>query len=418
MSGLNPAFRIARFGLSVIRRYGLLPRGIADRWGDDDRLAGTAFGETVMVYFPGTREDVYQLQQWYGPLRALHDRHPVIVVLQDSRTARQVRAESGLTAVTIARYGRLDDILSRSQVKLALYVGHNPQNFSALRFISLLHVYLTHGDSDKGVTVSHQVRAYDFLFVSGQASIDRLRGYLMLDDPQPRCRVIGRPQLDFGEPAAPVHPGARPTVLYAPTWEGGQPSVAYGSVASHGPRLVRALLASGRFTVVYRPHPLGGVVSPAFGEADRQVRQLVQGAAAADAAAGHRIDADGPLNASFAGADLLVCDVSAVAMDWLPSGKPLLVTLPERAEVLTPRSPMLDLLPRLRVADLDGAVDLLREQLEQDPLRRARLGLVDYYLSDTAPGAATKRFVDACSEVIEIRDREWARVVAAGPAGP
>ena len=143
--------RLSRFGMRVLRRYGLLPVGLPDRNGDDDRLAGGSLAQTVMVYFPGTMEDVYQLRQWYGPLRALHERHPLIFVLQDSRTARVVRAESGLEAITIARYGRLDDLLARSEVKLALYVNHNPQNFAALRFMSLVHVYLSHGDSDKGV---------------------------------------------------------------------------------------------------------------------------------------------------------------------------------------------------------------------------------------------------------------------------
>ena len=165
--------RLSRLGIRVVRRHGLLPTGIADRNGEDDRLAGSSLTQTVMVYFPGTLEDIYQLQQWYDPLRALDERHPVIVVLQDSRTARRVRTESALAAITIARYSVLDDLLSRSDVKLALYVGHNPENFTALRFTSLAHVFLNHGDSDKGVAVSNQNKAYDFLFVPGQASIDR-----------------------------------------------------------------------------------------------------------------------------------------------------------------------------------------------------------------------------------------------------
>ncbi len=45
-----------------------------------------------MVYFPDTRVNLYQLRQWYGPLRALDERHPVVIVLQDSRAARLVRA--------------------------------------------------------------------------------------------------------------------------------------------------------------------------------------------------------------------------------------------------------------------------------------------------------------------------------------
>ena len=412
--------RASRIGMRLLRRYGLLPVGLADRNGDDERLAGSSLPQTVMVYFPGTMEDIYQLRQWYGQLRALHERHPLIVVLQDSRTARIVRAESGLEAITIARYGRLDDLLSRSEVKLALYVNHSPQNFAALRFLSLAHVYLSHGDSDKGVSVSNQVKAYDFLFVAGQAAIDRIQAYTMLYDAGAHCLLIGRPQLDEEPPpgAAAAPPRNRPTVLYAPTWEGAQPSLAYGSVVSHGPALVRSLLADGRFTVVYRPHPLNVVTSAEYSGADAELRRLLTEAAAKDPATGHRVETDVSVSESFAGADLLICDVSAMAMSWLPSGKPMVITEPASIVVVTARTRMLDVVPRLAVADLPGVIELLSDQLDRDPARAARAALVDYYLGDITPGAATKRFLDACTQVIAIRDEAWSSVTARGPAGP
>jgi CDP-Glycerol:Poly(glycerophosphate) glycerophosphotransferase len=412
--------RLRRLAIGVVRRYGLLPKGLPDRNGDDERLAGTSLSQTVMVYFPGTLEDIYQLQQWYDPLRALHERHPVVVVLQDSRTARVVRAESGLAAVTIARYAALDDLLSRSDVKLALYVGHNPQNFTALRFTSLAHAFLNHGDSDKGVAVSNQNKAYDFLFVPGQATIDRVNAYTMLWDATPHCLLIGRPQLD-SQPAtadAPTAPPGSRTVLYAPTWEGAQPSLAYGSVASHGPTLVRALLDDGRFTIAYRPHPLSGVTSADYARADADVRRLVTEAAAAGRGAGHRVETDRSVNDSLAGADLLICDVSAMAMDWLPTGKPMVITEPASSAVVTARTRMLDVVPRLSVDDLPGIAGLVADQLDSDPARGARADLVDYYLGDTTPGAATRRFLDACTEAIARRDEAWTAVRARGPAGP
>jgi hypothetical protein len=413
--------RLRRLAIGVVRKHGWLPKGLPDRYGDDDRLAGTSLTQTVMVYFPGTQEDVYQLRQWYEPLRALHERHPVIVVLQDSRTARLVRAEAGLPAITVARYGALDDLLSRSEVKLALYVGHNPQNFTALRFTSIAHVFLNHGDSDKGVAVSNQNKAYDFLFVPGQASVDRIQARTMFYDAASHCMLIGRPQLDadpVGAEAAQPEGSGRPTVLYAPTWEGAQPSLAYGSVASHGLKLVRALLADGRFAVIYRPHPLSGVTSAPYADADAAVRRLVADAAAADPGAGHRVDTESSGNASMAAADLLISDVSAMALDWLPSGKPLVVTVPAAPEVVTAATRMLDVVPRLSVTDLDGVVTLLADELDRDPGRAARLALVEYYVGDTTPGAATKRFLDACTQVIARRDETWAAVRSRGPAGP
>ena len=141
-------------------------------------------------------------------------------------------------------------------------------------------------------------------------------------------------------------------------------------------------------------------------------------AAAQDPATGHRVETDRSVNDSFAGADLLVCDVSAMAMDWLPSGKPMVITEPASSAVVTARTRMLDVVPRLPVADLPGVAALLAEQLDHDPARAARAELVDYYVGDATPGTATKRFVAACTQVIAIRDEAWAAIRSRGPAGP
>lgn len=412
-SGADLRRRARRAGVQLVRRSRFLPSSFPDRVGDDDRLVGTTLSQTVMLYFPDTRDRLYQLRQWYGPLRALDARHPVIAVFQDSRTAAVWRAESGLPGITVARYALLDDLLADSHVKLAVYVNHTPQNFTALRFTSLAHVYLSHGDSDKGVSVSNQTKAYDFCFVAGQAAIDRMSDHLMFADPPAWCIPIGRPQLDSaGATAGRPEPTGRPTVLYAPTWEGAQPSMAYGSVASHGVGMVRALVDSGRVTVSYRPHPLSGSTDPAYGVADGRIRAVLAEAQQRDPTAGHSVETGRTLEDSFASADLLVCDVSSVAMEWLATGRPLVVTIPASPLVSTAATRMLAVVPRLAAADVDRVGDLVRDQLETDPLREERRALVDYYLGDTTPGASTQRFLDACTRVIALRDEQWAAVTS------
>lgn len=395
----------------AVRRSGLLPATWPDRLGEETRLADVTLHEQVVVYFPDTRTKLYQLRQWYAPLRALHARHPVVVIGQDSRAMATVREESGLTALTLVRADFVAALLSRSDVKVVLYVNHASQNFAMLRFPWLAHVYLSHGDSDKGVSVSNQVKAYDFCLVAGQAAIDRLHNSLLFEDLTHRLLPIGRPELDAVGTAGPGPlEGRRARVLYAPTWEGGQPSMEYGSAATHGEALVRALVSDGGFSVSYRPHPLSGFRDPEYGAADRAVRELITEAQAVDPAAGHTVDTTSSLLDSFATADLLVCDVSSVAIDWLATGRPLVVTRPPGPEVETARTRLLDVVPRLDVADLPTVTGLVRMQLEDDPSREARRALVDYYLGDTAPGAATRRFLDACSHVIELRDKEWSEI--------
>src|SRR5699024_11821786 len=120
----------------------------------------------------------------------------VTIVCMDSRTAAAVRAEVSMPVVTIALDATLDAIILRSGTKLVLYVNYNPLNTAALRSRSAIHVSLLHGDSDKVVSASHQIKAYDYSFVAGQAAIDRQQRYTSLFDAPSRCIPIARPARD------------------------------------------------------------------------------------------------------------------------------------------------------------------------------------------------------------------------------
>ncbi|VXC15952.1 CDP-glycerol glycerophosphotransferase family protein [Aeromicrobium sp. 9AM] len=391
--------RFQLWAIGRLRRSRFLPVGMPDKLTDESRL-GKPFDQQVMVYFPTPQDSLYQLRPWYHALKALDEVHPIVCVFKDSRTAKVVRDETGFDCVTLARYGQLDEILSMSDVKLALYINHDPVNFESLRFTSLVHVYLGHGDSDKGVSVSNQVKAYDWCFLAGQAALDRTASAVMLYDAPARSILIGQPQLDGAAAVSGTpFPDGRRTVLYAPTWEASQPSVSYGSLETHGEALVRAL--SPAYRVIYRPHPLNGVIRSSYAAADAVVRGLAD-----------RVDTDVTLEQSFADADLLVTDVSAVTLNWLPTGKPLLVTTPL---VAYPPSRLMQLVPQLAATDDFAAI--VGEQLSADPTKADRDALIDYYLGDPTPGVATARFIAACEDVMAIRDREWDAARARGANG-
>jgi hypothetical protein len=291
-----------------------------------------------------------------------------------------------------------------------LYVSHHPRNFQFLRFPQLAHVYLGHGESDKVVSASHQMRAYDEVFVAGQAAADRLAGELLWFDID-RTVHVGRPQLSTSAIRRTVDPRARPTVLYAPTWEGAQASMAYSSVATHGTALVRSLIGEG-LRVVYRPHPRTGANRREVAGADATVRALFDGpeGRSTDSA----VVADAPLATAFADADLLVTDVSSLAVEWLPTGRPLIVTEPEDPGASVPPSPLLDAVPRLTVAEAGDAGSIVRSHLVEDTGKSARERLTEYYLGDTAEGSALERFLDACEQVLEARDAAVGARAAAG----
>lgn len=405
---------IRSFGGKVIRKLGMTPAGTPDRNGQDAQLIGTSWPFEVMVYFADTQEALYQIEQWYSTFVELNKTHSTVIVCMDSRTAADIREATGLTVLTIAHYTTIDSILSNSpNTKVALYVNHNPENFSNLRFGQLVHASLMHGDSDKLVTVSNQTKAYDFSFVAGQAAIDRMAKYSTLYDANARCIAVGRPQVEAQlDAAAKRGDSSKSTVLYAPSWEGGQPTAAYGSIESHGVAVVEALLAAGSYSLIYRPHPLTGVRVASYGAADARIRELIEAANTAAGTTQHRVDSSGDVAFSFADADLMICDISGVAMDWLPSGKPLIITTPVEPTAIVAQSPLTELAPRLLADDVAGIAQQVRFQIDSDPTKTQREELATYYLGDLTPGASTQRFVAAVEHLIEVRDAEMARIAS------
>ena len=422
--------RVRRLGGRLIRRLGLLPEGDPDGLGDDEALRGQSLPFSVLLYFPETTTNLYQLRQWYPVLQRLDSRHRVGIVCLDSRSAAAIRAECDLPVVCCGRIGTLEDLVSRSDVALALYVSHNIRNLHPLRFPTMLHAYLGHGESDKAASASNQVKAYDFVLVPGAAGRDRLRRNLMCYDAAAHVRLVGRPQLDVATadpaqqpaaeppghtgPAARTEPartepatGRRPTVLYAPTWEGGQPSMAYSSVVSHGEALLRSLLDSGRYDVRYRPHPRTGANRAEYAAADQRLRALVRQYRDRDPDARHAVDLAPAWDFRADGADLLVCDISAVAGDWMTTGKPIVVTVPESPQAFLDADTVLSAAPGLLAAEAGALADLVASELAGgDPARRR--AWVEHAMGDTSPGAAIARFLGVCEELVELRGRELA----------
>ncbi len=385
--GSLTAWTIAR-----IRRSRFLPQSSVNRVADADRL-DTPLAAQVIVWFPTAPDTLYQLRQWYRALEQLAEVRPVAVICRDSRVSRQIRAESPLDAFSLSSSAQLDAILSQSDVKVALYVNLDPLDFDCLRFPTLLHVYIGHGDSDKQVFASNQVKAFDRYFVAGEAAVERLASELMLYDAPQHAVAIGQPQLDgsamLHEPTD--HHGERSRVVYAPTWEGAHPSMSYSSVISHGEGILTSLIQAGH-EVVYRPHPLTGSADAAFAKADRRLRSLVTGA-------GQTVDTSADLRAAFDGAAVLVTDVSAVVSFWLPSGRPILVTVPTgtdaAAGTLTTR------LPRLRADELSDTPRRVSDLITSPPDLTSE---ISRHLGDLTVGAATATFVAAVEQAIIDRD--------------
>ena len=348
----------------------------------------------VAVFFATGPENLYQLEQWRPVLEELARQRPVFVVVDRPDTGEAVLARTALPVAFARGSAALEQLVAEHDVRVVLYVNQVEPNFRMLRFAAPVHVQLGHGESDKASSVSNQHKAYDLTFVGGEASAERLGLALRGFDPTTRTMRVGRPQLDHAYPGAPDWPAdGRSRVWYAPTWEGDRPSIAYGSLASHGVAMVESLLADPGVRVLYRPHPRSGVSAPAHAAADRRIRELLR-----RAGEDHLVDT-GPYGWQWAFADACVTDVSAVAYDWLATGKPLVVTEPA-ATAFRPVSPLLDRLPPLPADRARTVLEVLGERgLGRAVPDGALQELSRHYFGETAQRASTRRFlaaIEAC----------------------
>jgi hypothetical protein len=374
-------------------RNELTAGGFADRAGGNGLVPNAG----IAVFFATGTENFYQFEQWRLPLEHLALQRSVFVIVDRPDTGDLVLNTSSLPVAFARGSGALEELVAERDVRIVLYLNQIEANFRMLRFASPVHVQIGHGESDKGGSVSNQHKAYDLTFVGGDAGRDRLAQALRGFDATERTLAVGRPQLDHSYPGAPPWPRERGLrIWYAPTWEGDRPSIAYGSLASHGVAIIEALLADPSVRVIYRPHPRTGYASSTHRAADKAIRTLL-----AKEGDRHLVDRKG-YGWQWEFADACVTDISAVAYDWLATGKPLVITEPAPT-AYRPPSPLLDSVPLLHATEASEVLAKIRAlQGDFDASNQLR-GLAYHYFGDVSAQQSTKRFEDAIERAYQIQ---------------
>ena len=360
----------------------------------------------VVVYFADDPPRLYQLRQWLPVFERLHERRPVLVVTRHRETYAAMDSLTSLPRVLTPEFRELMALYDAGAHKVAVYVNNSVWNFESLVSRRMLHIHVNHGESDKLCMVSNQAKAYDRVFVAGEAAVHRHRATL-LDFDEDKLVRVGRPQLDL-RPSPVLATTARRTILYAPTWEGEDSSNDYTSMDVYGPAIVAAALAVPNARVVYKPHPrVATTRDPGVAAAHREIDRLLAAAVRRDPAAGHRDATGTDILGVFAGCDLMITDISSVGIDflYLHTDKPLLITDRgndrDRLHATVPVSRCADVVD---AASLDSLTELISARLAVDEGRAAREAIREFYFGTLRPGESTGRFLAAVDETIAARD--------------
>lgn len=375
--------------------------GPAERFGIE--VHGGRTVADVVGYFGDGTDQLYQLQQWIPALEELNDEHSVVLVFRQRAAFEAAKAMTALPMALAVSYPDLTDLYSENVYRLAIYVNNSMRNFQSMSDPSIVHVHVDHGESDKASSISNQLKAYDKVFVAGDAAMERCERVLWGFD-ESKLVSIGRPPLD-GRFSSVLPQDSRLTVVYAPTWPGENESNNYTSVDVLGQQIVEALLSM-HVRVVYRPHPRAtGLVDSAVSEADQAIRSMLNAANSRGEA--HIISTADNILSIFEDTDVLIADISSVGLDFLYLHTDRCLLLTDRRNDparLREISPIAGALATVSLDTVGQLPKLVGDELHSYSSLEARTKLSDHYFGSKTDEGSTGKFVEAIGSAI--RERE------------
>lgn len=336
--------------------------------------------EAVVYMSADAGQSLYILNQWVPPIEALHQKS-FIMVREASHLAPI--APTSIPVVYAPGTRHVEELI-RPSTLVAYYLANAGKNVHLLREARIRHVFLNHGDSDKSTSANPVSRVYDGVWVAGQAAIERYEaaGITM---PASQYAIIGRPQVEQLR-VGPITEEHRPTILYAPTFEGYYEESNYSSLERMGPAMIRRILDEfPDVRIIFKPHPASGVQRPGMAAARVEIVEML-----AAAEAGHLYV--GPESAltlyeCFDSADVLISDISSVVTDFLYTERPLVTSNPRELDLET----YFNTFPTQRASyilekDLSNLAAIMADVVGADSQLADRLAMKKYVLGDLPNG--------------------------------
>lgn len=348
------------------------------------------------AYFADTPDGAYQLEQWIPAFERLAEAGtPITLLVTNANSASRLLDSSPLPILLCSGSAGLEAFVKTRKVQVLFYVNNNQANFTPLRLNNLTHVHLSHGESEKSSMVSNQLKAYDRAFIAGLAARERILAHVRGIDPS-HLVEIGRPQLD-GHQTSETPPMGRLTVLYAPTWEGDSDSMAYSSLASIGPKLVNLLGNDPRIQFKFRAHPKTGSRSLVHREHLRLISRTLGYPTSRFA----RRNTGYPLCdavSDIRDADVVVTDISAMAMDAVGLNKPTLILAPPTDTRDSPTNQLMSVVPTWSDVPADAVSRLVA--LAHEGANEKQREFREHVFGANTLGSGTERFIHAAHALI------------------
>ena len=149
---------------------------------------------TVMLHSADPKLTFNHVEYWLNPLNSSGVKFSILV--RDMDSFKKIKSKYPHLQLLYANTPVDVETVVNAQpnLKIVLYPSNMAKNIHLLRFIELTHVFIGTKHSDRLSKINKSYRAYDEIWVSGQAQIDKFKE--SIDDTRHlEFKIIGKPQL-------------------------------------------------------------------------------------------------------------------------------------------------------------------------------------------------------------------------------
>jgi CDP-glycerol glycerophosphotransferase (TagB/SpsB family) len=188
-----------------------------------------------------------------------------------------------------------------------------------------------------------------------------------------------------------------------------------------GSHIIDAILAQDNVRVIYKPHPrIADAEDQRIRKNHAHVLRAIKQANSKDSSAGHQVRESGDILAIFPRVDLLISDVSSIALDflYLRTEAPIILT-DRRNDIAQLRidSPLSAATPVLTKDNIKDAARIIGEVLASDSFVQDRKVLREFYFDNVQAGESAPRFYQALRDAIAAHSADVARAKSLAESG-
>lgn len=352
----------------------------------------------IVIYFFGGMGQTYQIKQWINTFIELNKKHKIVVLVRSRAVQRYFKKIVPFPIAFRDSVAQLQSFYNKHNFKVVIYINNGVKNYQSLLNENVLHIHINHGESDKSSDHSNQVKGYDYIFVHGPNGYDNYMKYLIRLDSKKLVQT-GRPQLDFIKPMK-LDTKGKQVVIYAPTYEATHRSMRYTSVDVYGEKIASQIIDSKKYFFIYKPHPNLGGNDPEVLRIHKKILAKIE-----KSSDSIMIDYE-DVNNIYPLVDFAIFDMSSIMTDYLNVDKPFML-----ADVFKPNVHkvsdynVLKGCNRLTSKNIDNLLDIIEDEITNDPMKEKRAEVKKLYLGEYKKGESIEKFISCVTDVIDERDR-------------